>query len=430
MNTPTGHANPAKEATVHVVDMAAIIHMVLPTRASTFAEYVPLHIVPFLKAQITNTVERIDAVWDTYPEQNLKSVTQQRRGWGTRTRLEPDGDGRTPIPKKDWQSYLKNEDNKKELFSFVSKQLVKADMDGKLLLSTEYEAVLSNKPFDVSALQPCNHAEADTRIILHLAHASSQGHDKECVRTVDSDIVVLATSFFEELDLSELWIGFGSGKNYRDIPVHRIQSQLGPSKSLALPLFHALTGCDTTSQFLGCGKKTAWTAWNSAPVLTETMTTLTEHPESFTLESVHMQCIERFVVLIYSKSCGSATVNDARHHLFSTGSRSLDNIPPTQAALFEHVKRSILQASFIWKQSTTCQQVIPVFYEWGWEQDEHSRQWLPFWTTLADESKACAVLLHCGCTKSCRGNCKCCKAGLRCTALCKCEGGCINNDDT
>ena len=155
MNTPTGHANPAKEATVHVVDMAAIIHMVLPTKASTFAEYVPLHIVPFLKAQITNTVERIDAVWDTYPEQNLKSVTQQRREWGTRTRLEPDGDGRTPIPKKDWQSYLKNEDNKKELFSFVSKQLVKADMDGKLLLSTESEAVLSNKPFDVSALQPC-----------------------------------------------------------------------------------------------------------------------------------------------------------------------------------------------------------------------------------------------------------------------------------
>ena len=407
IHAPTGHAIPATQATVQVVDMVAIIHMVPPTRSLTFSEYVPLHIVPFLKAEMTTTVQRIDAVWDTYPEQNLKSQIQQRRGSSTRTRLEPDGDGSTPIPKRDWQSYLKNVENKKELFSFVSKELVKTDMDGILLISTESEKVLSNKPFDVSALQHCNHAEADT----HLAHASSQGHDKAFVRTVDSDIVVLAIAFYKQLGLSELWIGFGSEKSYRDIPVHSIHAQLGPSKSLALPLFHALIGCDTTSQLLGCGKKTAWTAWNSIPALTDTMITLTEAPESFTMESVHMQCIERFVVLMYSKSCGSATVNDARHQLFSNGSRSLDSIPPTQAALFEHVKRSLLQASFIWKQSITCHQEIPVFDKWGWEQDKHNKQWLPFWTTEADASKASSFLLHCGCTKSCRGNCKCSRAG-------------------
>ena len=81
--------------------MAAIINMVPPTRALTFKEYVPMHIVHFLKAQMTTTVLRIDRVWDTYPEQNLKSQTQQRRGSGTRTQLEPDGDGSTPIPKRE-----------------------------------------------------------------------------------------------------------------------------------------------------------------------------------------------------------------------------------------------------------------------------------------------------------------------------------------
>ena len=125
-------------------------------------------------------------------------------------------------------------------------------------------------------------------------------------------------------------------------------------------------------------------AWNNTPDLTETMIALTEDLESFMLESVHMHCIERFVVLMYSKMCGSATVNNARHHLFSNGSRSLDSIPPTQAALFEHVKRALLQASFIWKQSTSCHQTIPAFEKWGWEQDGRSKQWLPFWTTLAD----------------------------------------------
>jgi len=36
---------------------------------------------------------------------------------------------------------------------------------------------------------------------------------------------------------------------------------------LALPLFHAITGCDTVSHFLGRGNKTAWSAWQSIPDL-------------------------------------------------------------------------------------------------------------------------------------------------------------------
>ena len=51
-----------------VFDMAAIIHMVRPTRAVTFTGYVSLNVVPFLENQLTSTVERVDAIWDTYPE--------------------------------------------------------------------------------------------------------------------------------------------------------------------------------------------------------------------------------------------------------------------------------------------------------------------------------------------------------------------------
>ena len=88
-------------------------------------------------------------------------------------------------------------------------------------------------------------------------------------------------------------------------------SNLGPSKSLALPLFHSLTGCDTTSQCLGCGKKTAWAAWTSLPDLTDTLLALTEDPTLFSIYSLHMQRIERFVVLMYSKGCGVARENEA-----------------------------------------------------------------------------------------------------------------------
>ena len=54
----------------------------------------------------------------------------------------------------------------------------------------------------------------------------------------------------------------------RYIPIHTMVDALGPSKALALPAFHALTGCDTTSAFFGKGKKRAWTVWQSFPELT------------------------------------------------------------------------------------------------------------------------------------------------------------------
>ena len=69
---PAGRADSARSATVVVLDMAAVVHMVRPTSAKTFADYATQHIVPFLEHQITPTVERIDAIWDNYPEDNLK----------------------------------------------------------------------------------------------------------------------------------------------------------------------------------------------------------------------------------------------------------------------------------------------------------------------------------------------------------------------
>jgi hypothetical protein len=421
-----------EKATVVVLDMAAVIHMVRPTAARTFSEYVPRHILPFLEAQMNksgSSVRRVDAVWDNYPENSLKGLAHARRGTGHRTRI---GDGSTPIP-KEWNNYLKNEENKTELFGFISDEIAKEHMSGNLLLSTKGTTVLSNQDTDCTALEPCNHSEADTRIILHLHHAATKGHTIAYIRTVDSDVIVLAVGFWQaltDLGMLQLWAGFGTGKNYRDIPIHAIYSQLSPSRSLALPLFHSLTGCDTTSAFLGCGKKTAWAAWTATPNLSNTLIELTQNPDLINTEPVYLQRLEQFVVNMYSRGSQvhGLNVNEARLRLFSSGQRSLENIPPTQAALLEHVKRALLQASFFWKQATSAYQAIPDFSEWGWKLDDAGKTWLPFWSPLADAGIACSLLLQCGCTKSCRGNCKCSRAGVHCSVLCKCEGGCCNNN--
>ena len=212
------------------------------------------------------------------------------------------------------------------------------------------------------------------------------------------------------------------------IPVHAVANQLGPRKCLALPLFHSFTGCDTTSSFLGIGKKTAWAAWDAYPQLTDTLLALSDEPDLISLDSIHMERLERWTVIMYSKSCGCSRVNDARRQFFSHGKCTLEKIPPTQEALLQHTKRALHQAGYVWRQAREREQNIPDPSEWGWVLNDQTRVWNPRWTILEDVGKACSLLFHCSCEKACKGNCKCGKAGLRCTVLCQCEGGCINND--
>ena len=89
--------------------------------------------------------------------------------------------------------------------------------------------MISNNQQDIPGLQPCNHTEADIKLLLHLADAANQGHQIALVHTVDSDVVILALCWFVSLDLSELWVCLGSGKKIRDILIHTLSAQLGPS---------------------------------------------------------------------------------------------------------------------------------------------------------------------------------------------------------
>ena len=72
--------------------------------------------------------------------------------------------------------------------------------------------------------------------------------------------------------------------------------------------------------------------------------------------------------------------------------------------------------------------MIPDPSKWRWELNDRSKIWMPYWTDLPDASHVCSVLLHCGCSVACKGHCKCHRAGIRCSSLCKCQRGCTNND--
>jgi len=109
---------------------------------------------------------------------------------------------------------------------------------------------------------------------------------KVAIRTVDSDVVIISVGHFHDLHIEELWISFGVGNHFRHIPVHDIPNSLLAEKSKAMMMFHAISGCDTVSSFLGKGKKSAWSAWTVCPAVTGAFTTLISQPEEVDPQSM------------------------------------------------------------------------------------------------------------------------------------------------
>ena len=369
----------------------------------------------YIQAQLQSG-QRIDIVWDTYQPDSLKTGTREKRGSGARRRVAPT----VKIP-PNWKSFLRIDDNKTELFGLLAQEVRSIEAAGKDVYSTYGNQVVSNTTREnLEDLQPCNHEEADTRIFLHVLDAVKQ-HRRIMIRTIDTDVFVLAVSQMQTIPQKEVWLAFGMGKLFRYYPIHEIARSLGPQKSLALPVFHAFTGCDTVSFFAGKGKKSAWDTWSVFPEVTSAFLEITNAPSELSEECTRN--IETFVVLLYDRGSELRSVDEARQQLFCTRSHSLDRIPPTSAALKQHILRASYQGGHVWSQVHLALPELPSPAEWGWERDG---QWKPVWTTLAQAQQSCYELIHCSCKKACRGLCKCSKANLQCTALCACGGDCYH----
>ena len=131
---------------------------------------------------------------------------------------------------------MRNDDNKNELFAFLADECTKiAVEDGKLVISTNGTDIMdTGEVQNRNSIAPCSHEEADTRLILHAAHVGKSEMKKVMIKTVDTDVVVLAISFFSECSLDELWVEFGSGKYHRYISIHVLHKAFTKEQAQAL----------------------------------------------------------------------------------------------------------------------------------------------------------------------------------------------------
>ena len=225
-------------ADAYVLDGAVIVQMLAPGCCKTFADYKSMVFIPHLMSYLKRS-NRVNVIFDVYCQSSLKYTCREKRGSGIRTHVAAD----TRMP-SNWQQFLHVAENKQELFSFLADGSIPAGSrsDALVLITQGVNVNILAGQTNLDSIAPCTHEEADTRLLLHCMHASHSGCKRVAIRTVDTDVVVIATYCFDKLQVEELWIHFGVGKNVRLIPIHDVVVALGPQKCQALPLFHALTG--------------------------------------------------------------------------------------------------------------------------------------------------------------------------------------------
>ncbi|KAG0721701.1 hypothetical protein GWK47_045906 [Chionoecetes opilio] len=273
------------------------------------------------------------------PGQQYQRINREKRGKGVRRKVA----GQTKVP-GNWPDFLRDPTNKVELFQFLSEKIVSTTFpDGKQVFATSGASVVCSGTDH--SMPPCDHEEADTRIVVHLQDALESGCTTCLVRTVDTDVLVILIGKYHFLaskyPSADIWVAFSSGKNflsYTSMPSVVLWAKRSPQRYQ----------CSTASQgvirlllSLERGKKSVWEAWGAYTEVTDAFNFIVEHPHAqITVDCQEFQMLERFTVVIYDKTSPLVSVNEARKELFCQKNRTMENIPPTQQALLQHTKRA------------------------------------------------------------------------------------------
>lgn len=266
----------------------------------------------------------------------------------------------------------------------------------------------------------CLHEEADTRIILHAIHAS-ETHRRVVIASSDTDVAIITLFHRSKISADHIQIATGTGDRKRLVDVNAIHSQLTPEFVKSLPALHAISGCDTTSAFVGKGKATIYNLVKGDIQLQRALSVIGDEYKLTDLPSE----IEILVCRLYSSK--KQKVDDARVEKFA-GKSTERQLPPTSDALFYHTQRANYQTA-IWKRShlQDMESPQPAGHGWNLIDGKLTVKWM-------DKPPAPPSILQsiaCGCKKThCTetSNCSCRKAGLQCTDLCQCEV-CVNAED-
>ena len=141
---------------------------------------------------------------------------------------------------------------------------------------------------------------------------------------------------FNQINPNELWLALGTKAHFHYIPIHEVINEMDLMVIKTLPVFHV--HIYWMWHYFSIWRKRKKTVWNTQKVLpnaSKAFEDLFLMREDICSSSTLL--LEQFVVILYDRTSDLVKVNDAKKWLFTQKSRSLDSIPPTQAALTQHI---------------------------------------------------------------------------------------------
>ena len=100
-----------------IFDGPAIVHSLSTKQASTFEKYRDEVFLPWTNQQLSNC-DRIDIIWNRYVAGSLKDSTREKRGKGTRRKVQ----AQAKLP-TNFSDFLRDTENKCELFDFLTQKV-------------------------------------------------------------------------------------------------------------------------------------------------------------------------------------------------------------------------------------------------------------------------------------------------------------------
>ena len=203
--------------------------------------------------------KRIDVIFDVYKENSIKNAETEKRGaeFGNEFR-----NIQSEHKVQQWRKFLLNPKNKKAFKEFVVKEWrrdkYRTKLAGKVLFVTcesdcyEITSQAANIVDELNSTQE----EADTRLILHAAHAARSGYKAVVVASEDTDVFLLCLAFKCFIPAS-MYVKCGTQTRTRYVSISSVVAAVGGELCKCLIGMHAFTGCDTVSAFAGRGKITA-----------------------------------------------------------------------------------------------------------------------------------------------------------------------------
>ena len=328
--------------TVYILDAMALVQTLKFGAASTFGEMASKYF-EVLTAYYRQGCQRLDVVFDQYWQLSIKAGEWKKRGEASTLEVRIHGES-TPVPKQ-FPKYISNAANKVSLSAFLTMAWVEL---GKRLLPEDRELVIGGGTTDghlalsikngqcheVPALYS-DHEEAEMRMLRH-AQQTSREAQRIVIQSPDTEVLLLCITHYNEITSDELWFHTGVNDRLWYIPAHKIADGLGPLMCKALPAFHSLTGCDSTSALSRIGKKKAWKCIIRNTVHQERLARVGQSPD---VDPEITKKAEDFICSLYTISNRiPATADEARYLLFCQTAQSNLLLPPTSDSLLQHIK--------------------------------------------------------------------------------------------